>query len=594
MGGVRDLVAMLVICCFSFSAGYPVRASWFADRFSTESWFDALMQAKSQGIDTAWQRGSFFLPSSRDDILRSFDFWWCYFPYAGGPGASEHCLLQMEAKLAAKNISVGQYFVYSTQEDYTSGTSIFGCSALDFFVDSSRRYWILTLPQTNVSSSTHEVGTSMRCPQPGETTDVLFLHSGGIDPKELLLRTASRVDFSVYLGLPAFPYPPASPWSIDVSSMSAYFGWVERTLLDWREKYGYGDLSDKSGAGIGGERDQKWAGQSFPLKGVYHPSEIDLSIPASSSSYLTAYSSIKRMMTRLYPTLLFAVSPYVNANKMQVNATRTQCLDNHRQSMASLLSTGVDIVAVQEGRGVAKAAYFSKSQFDEKVKDVDPLLLTTLKYFRPGLKDDVTFADVYLASTRDLFALFRNIVDDHNARAGHGRQVSLWANLEAFEYTRSDPCLPLDFAGNGMAERLDRTYKYRIDWGLNMEGDLVDDIISFAWDYDYTCVTNNRKPSLHDEIMSDELRPIIAGVELVSDRCIAIRGFMWSDSTFVKVNGEKESTAPGKGSVVNHRIGKRGRTACFSRTLPPKFSVEMYTHVEGVGFFPSFQSYLFE
>jgi hypothetical protein len=66
--------------------------------------------------------------------------------------------------------------------------------------------------------------------------------------------------------------------------------------------------------------------------------------------------------------------------------------------------------------------------------------------------------------------LFQAFSDAQLELASEGIEVELWVNLEAFEYLRDSPCLPLDTFGNGMAELLDRTWKSRIDWGITFNG----------------------------------------------------------------------------------------------------------------------------
>ena len=69
------------------------------------------------------------------------------------------------------------------------------------------------------------------------------------------------------------------------------------------------------------------------------------------------------------------------------------------------------MIAVQEGRGVGSAAYFWPSQNNTAIAAVDPLLLQMLNYrFAGRLKEDVTFGEIYYASTRTLNRLFHDAV----------------------------------------------------------------------------------------------------------------------------------------------------------------------------------------
>ena len=45
--------------------------------------------------------------------------------------------------------------------------------------------------------------------------------------------------------------------------------------------------------------------------------------------------------------------------------------------------------------------------------------------------------------------------------AQHNVSFEFWLNVEAFEYLRDDPCLPLDPASSGMGELLNRASKAR-------------------------------------------------------------------------------------------------------------------------------------
>ena len=64
----------------------------------------------------------------------------------------------------------------------------------------------------------------------------------------------------------------------------------------------------------------------------------------------------------------------------------------------------------------------------------------------------------FISNLYQLFRLFGEARDNlHKA----GVKFEYWLNVEAFEYLRDDPCLPLDSRGSGTAELLDRTTKSR-------------------------------------------------------------------------------------------------------------------------------------
>ncbi|XP_050391148.1 uncharacterized protein LOC126810221 [Patella vulgata] len=108
-----------------------------------------------------------------------------------------------------------------------------------------------------------------------------------------------------------------------------------------------------------------------------------------------------------------------------------------------------------------------------------------------------------------------------------GNRFEFWLNVEAFEYLRDDPCLPVDIQGSGMAELLDRTSKTRIDRALTVAGAFTQKIISFAWDSDYTCVSNNYTESLAATIRQNIEQPIVSNCSFHSanNQSVVIIGY---------------------------------------------------------------------
>jgi hypothetical protein len=182
---------------------------------------------------------------------------------------------------------------------------------------------------------------------------------------------------------------------------------------------------------------------------------------------------------------------------------------------------GCDVIAVQEGRGCAKGAYWWAFQANRTVASVDPVLDKICHYLDSKLKPSPTFAEAFSSSNQMLFRAFEDAVEELKAE---GVKTELWLNLEAFEYLRDQPCLPVDVAGNGMAELLDRTSKSRIDWGLTVAGSRPTKMISFAWDADFLCVPENSgyTMSLTDEIKADWDRPIVSYYDRTTG---TLRGF---------------------------------------------------------------------
>lgn len=116
-----------------------------------------------------------------------------------------------------------------------------------------------------------------------------------------------------------------------------------------------------------------------------------------------------------------------------------------------------------------------------------------------------------------------------------GVPFEFWLNVEAFEYRRDDPCLPVDPSASGMGELLERTSKPRVDRALTVAGADVQKIISFAWDSDYLCVTRKYNESLAAQIMADKGRPIISNCSFHSayNLSVVVLGY--------NLNGETQS-----------------------------------------------------
>ena len=244
--------------------------------------------------------------------------------------------------------------------------------------------------------------------------------------------------------------------------------------------------------------------------GVYQSLEVSLASNSEKNLY-PVYGDIKTTLETNLPGKLLSLSPYVDVNLSQINNT----IEDHKQNFIELVRISkADIIAIQEGRGVAKSAYYWPQQITMEIGKIDPMLLRIVQYLDPSVPSNVTYEEQYTGSTHLLFSAFRNaqlqLMKEENLN------FQLWANLEAFEYLRDMPCLPVDDIGNGMAERLDRTDKQRIDWGLTCQGALVNQIISFAWDACYLCYKNTGYSTpLSDQIVVDYQRPIVSSAVLI-------------------------------------------------------------------------------
>ena len=107
------------------------------------------------------------------------------------------------------------------------------------------------------------------------------------------------------------------------------------------------------------------------------------------------------------------------------------------------------------------------------------------------------------------------------------KNVSLWLNIEAYEYLHDDPCLPVDTSGSGLGQMLDRITKPKVDNVLTHLGVFGEKVTAFAWDPCFTCKTNNISTSLSNQVKGDMNRPIIASCSFHSafNRSVVVIGY---------------------------------------------------------------------
>ena len=103
----------------------------------------------------------------------------------------------------------------------------------------------------------------------------------------------------------------------------------------------------------------------------------------------------------------------------------------------------------------------------------------------------------------------------------------LWLNIEAYDVLHDDPCLPIDRAGSGLSQMLNRVTKSRLDRVLTHTGTTVQKVVSSAWDPSFTCTTMNHSSALTNQIVADTKRPIIAhcGFHSRFNRSVVVIGY---------------------------------------------------------------------
>lgn len=479
---------------------YPVTAAWFRDRFSSKDWGDTLDTFKSQGGDTVFLRAPPIIRRTRQDLDGDLNFIWCGSYKSSNPAWGIRCYDEAVQELRELGLNVTAFVTYQYEEGFSD--AIMQCPKYDRKINSSRIYYRIVLPAANTTYS-----SSSPCDyKSGSDVVVLLTSFAGTDPHQLLLQTAAAKGVSVYFGLPGIP----SGFASDL--MPAYYAWLERVVMEHqsrltkipavvRKKISFGNeflTGDATVTSNNGSEETLYDS----LIGYYGTDECCLAEITKDSLYVPLYKYIGTLVKQFGKK--FAVSPYINLNKSQLNST----IGQHVQGFVDIATTGVaDVIAVQEGRGAAKGCYYWPHELSVPVSVSDPLLDRAIHYLDPTLRINVTFSEAFSASNREVFSALQVA---QQALVQGGVKFEFWLNAEAFEFLRDDPCLPVDPMASGMGELLDRTSKERLDTAISVAGAKVQKIISFAWDADYTCKTRQYQQSLNEEILQDLGRPIVA------------------------------------------------------------------------------------
>ena len=229
---------------------------------------------------------------------------------------------------------------------------------------------------------------------------VLLTSFVGIDPHLLLAESASKRNMSVYFGLPSIG---TAHGQIPRDALPAYYQLVYRIVHEHMARYS--KLTT-----IWDEKSQlsKQAKLIDTIKGYYSTDEVLLaSIPPPAKAHKLGSPSTINYVD-LYTTLghivhtfrkKFVISPYIILNKSQGNFS----VQDHVNGFETLAKTNsIDVIAVQEGRGCAKGAYYWPTEIHDTIKQVDPVLDQIIRYLDPTVAHNVTFSEQYTGSNNEV------------------------------------------------------------------------------------------------------------------------------------------------------------------------------------------------
>lgn len=226
---------------------------------------------------------------------------------------------------------------------------------------------------------------------------VLFTSFAGSDAHEILLESAIARNMSVYFGMPQIP----RTWEfgdIDRELLPSYFEWVRRILGDHKSRY-----SNKTIA-------VNWAVAEAPskpirttlykaLKGYYISDDVNIGTVDRYGDMLMVYASLVAIAKLgVSGSLKLAVAPSIDLTTFGQNRT----VEDHVTGFGYLVESSVDVIAVHEGRGYGKAAYYWPTQANHTVKSSDPLLDRIIQKINPNWKENGTFQEWFTGSVNEV------------------------------------------------------------------------------------------------------------------------------------------------------------------------------------------------
>ncbi|MBP2708490.1 DUF4434 domain-containing protein [Microbispora sp. RL4-1S] len=442
---------------------YPVSGYWLIPTSDPCTWRRQLEAIHRVGGDTVVRLGFGLSPRSVDDqgrVLEKIDekdpqkdlkpdgrFALCQ-----ENGLT--CVQAAEKDLTAANPGnrISWTYTYRTDEQY--GPGIFRCPEMERkIVAGGAVFYRLIAPEDGSDDPTCDFKTR------GRAYHLILVSAGTQDSLTQLLDLGDRFGIKVFPALPLAPRDPVESTRADPRHIGTLTTLTRRILQD------YGD---------------RFSGRES-LGGVYQPFELQIRDwpDPSKVQTLQVYAEQHRIVEQELPGKPILVSPYIDSRRrLKYTSTPGQVAKGFK----ALAKTGVGIIAPQDGRGTGKVGLFWPNWKNQPVDD----------RLKPVVGES-TYNTAYYGSTRDYY---RAMAQARDELAQEGVPVQLWANVEAFEPSGTEPC--------GRQGTRGRTDKPRLDTQVALAGPYVSKIISYMWSDFFTCGS----PSLSEEIASDWDRPI--------------------------------------------------------------------------------------
>ncbi|GLW09964.1 hypothetical protein Misp01_50930 [Microtetraspora sp. NBRC 13810] len=449
--------AVFTDSCGTFDTGtrtpYSVTGYWLVPTSNKCTWRKQLEAIHKVGGDTVIRLGTGLQPRGLDEeghVLAKDGEIDSRYEACEEDGMTCMAAAERDLKAANANNQVTWTYVYRTDERF--GPEVFRCPQMERSIETPKAvFYRIVLPE----DGSDDPG----CDFTGKPRNyhVILVAAAVQDSLTELLDLADRFHMQVFPALPLAPRDPLVQTRADPQHIGTLTTLTRRILQDY-------------GARLRGRAS---------LGGVYQPFELQLRALTDEDPTLRVYAEQHEIVEQEFPGKPILVSPYLDARKrVAFGASPEQVA----QGFEALVRTGVGIIAPQDSRGTGKVGLFWPDQKDEQV---DERLRSVV--------GESSYDTAYHGSTRDYY---RAMAQARAEMVQDGYKVQLWANVEAFEPSGTQPC--------GSQGTRGATDKKRLDAAVTLAGRYVSKVISYMWSDFFTCGT----PSLSQQIAADWNRPL--------------------------------------------------------------------------------------
>ncbi|MEU8267497.1 DUF4434 domain-containing protein [Sphaerisporangium sp. NPDC049002] len=455
---------------------YAVTGYWLVPTSDHCTWRSQLQAIHQVGGDTVVRLGFGLQPRSVDEDGQVRD--------AAGKDPDPRyqrceengmtCVQAAESALKAANPGNRITWTYVYRTDEAFGEGLFRCPQMEHSITiGDDVYYRVIAPDDGSDDSTCDFSSK------GRGYHLILVNGALKDSLTEILDLADRFAMKVFPALPLAPRDRLEPTKADPRHIGTLTTLTRRVLQDYGDRF-----NDRTSLG-----------------GVYQPFELqirDWPDPTVVTT-LQVYAEQHDIVQQELPGKPIMVSPYLDARR---GKEFTSTPEQVARGFKVLAQTGVGIIAPQDSRGTGKVGLYWPNLKGQTVDDrLKPVV------------GDTTYGEAYYGATRDYYRAMSNALGELRAE---GRQVQLWANVEAFEPKGDGACE----AGGKRGV----TDKKRLDAAVAFAGPYISKIISYKWSSFFTCGT----PTLAEQVAKDWDRPIpiqaILGKRGIQDG-IEVRGY---------------------------------------------------------------------